>query len=100
MSTQPFLPADSKSIIQAPYPRGLRHLRRPTVAGVQKPQQTDTPASAPTDSTKTAEVKNPHKRVVAYDRETGVQLPYPVPISHLDGRFPNLTADAPEKEGK
>lgn len=70
------------------------------MAPTQKPQETETPAPAPSDSKEPAEAKNPNKRVVAYDKETGEQLPYPVPASHLDGRFPRLTATAPEKEGK
>lgn len=38
------------------------------------------------------------KRVTAYDTVSGEKLPYPVPETHLDGRFPNLT-ETP-KEGK
>lgn len=40
------------------------------------------------------------RRVAAYDKETGKQLPHLVPPSHLDGRFPNIVSAPPSTEGK
>lgn len=39
-------------------------------------------------------------RVFAYDKETGAKLPHKVPVSHLDGRFPNLVETPTSKAGK
>jgi hypothetical protein len=41
-----------------------------------------------------------NKRVTAYDRVTGTKLPYKVPETHLDGRFPNLKETPSSKAGK
>ncbi|KQR02482.1 hypothetical protein ASF72_10635 [Arthrobacter sp. Leaf141] len=38
-------------------------------------------------------------RVPAYDKETGKKLPHKVPVSHLDGRFPNLVETPSSKAG-
>lgn len=57
------------------------------------------PAVAPADVTEPLQVTEPNKRVTVYDRVTGEKLPYKVPLSHLDGRFPNLKETPSSKAG-
>lgn len=61
------------------------------MATSNEPAQTVTPATQPTDA---------QKRVFVYDTNTKQKLPYPVPTSWLDGRFPHLKEQPSKKEGK
>lgn len=58
-----------------------------------------TPAEAPEPVTEPARVYDSNKRVTAYDAVTGQKLPYEVPETHLDGRFPNLKETPSSKAG-
>lgn len=58
-----------------------------------------TPSVAPADATEPPRVNDLNKRVTVYDRVTGEKLPYKVPLSYLDGRFPNLKETPSSKAG-
>ncbi|WP_426302771.1 hypothetical protein [Arthrobacter sp. R-11] len=67
-----------------------------------KPSETpepDTEAAQPAEAAP-ARSYDSRKRVIAYDATTGEKLPYKVPETHLDGRFPNLKEAPSSKAGK
>ena len=68
------------------------------MAARRQPQVTDNPPEATPEPPRPA--RDPGRRVAAYDKVSGDKLPYPVPLSHLDGRFPNLSETPSSKAGK
>ena len=57
------------------------------------------PAVESTSGTATAKPANPNKLVYVYDTNSKQKLPYPVPTSWLDGRFPHLKEQPSKKAG-